>query len=109
VTHYPVCIADGRPETRWHGLRDLDAVVRIAAEGGVGLWLHGHRHHPYILAKPPQAPFPVICAGSASQIGRASYGEYVIDGQRLVGRRRVYDVATAGFRDGEGVEVNLAN
>src|SRR5262245_22025644 len=30
VTHYPVCLADGETETRWHGLRDLDAVVKVA-------------------------------------------------------------------------------
>src|SRR5947208_1427610 len=47
VTHYPVCVADGRPESRWHGLRDLAETVRVAADGGVGLWLHGHRHTPY--------------------------------------------------------------
>jgi 3',5'-cyclic AMP phosphodiesterase CpdA len=108
VTHYPVCLADGRPESRFHGLRDLDATVRIAADGGVGLWLHGHRHHPYFLAKPPNAPFPVICAGSATQMGLASYGEYTITGSKLMGRRRVYEGAIAAFRDGEDWEVELA-
>jgi 3',5'-cyclic AMP phosphodiesterase CpdA len=107
VTHYPVCLADGRPETRWHGLRDLESTVRLAADGGVGLWLHGHRHRPYVVARPPQAPFPVICCGSASQMGRAGYGEYEIDGRRLTGRRRVYDSGTAAFRESETFELNI--
>jgi 3',5'-cyclic AMP phosphodiesterase CpdA len=108
VTHYPVSLADGRPEARFHGLRDLAAAVKVAADGGVGAWLHGHRHHPYFLAQPPAAPFPVICAGSASQLGLASYGEYEIVGTRLTARRRVYDGATGRFRDGEEFEVQLA-
>src|SRR2546421_483494 len=80
VTHYPVCLADGRPEARWHGLRDLAATVRVAEDGGVGVWLHGHRHHPYFVAKPPGTPFPAVCAGSATQMGLESYGEYEIMG-----------------------------
>jgi 3',5'-cyclic AMP phosphodiesterase CpdA len=107
VTHYPVCLADGRPEARYHGLRDLHETVRVAADGGVGLWLHGHRHHPYFLARPPNAPFPVVCAGSATQMGAETYGEYEISGKRLVARRRVYDRATAAFRDGEMFEIEM--
>jgi 3',5'-cyclic AMP phosphodiesterase CpdA len=107
VTHYPVCLADGRPEPRWHGLRDLAATVAVAADGGVGLWLHGHRHHPYFVAKPPSAPFPVICAGSATQMGLESYGEYEISGVKLIARRRIYDGATGAFRDGETFELEF--
>jgi len=107
VTHYPVCLADGRPESPRHGLRDLAPTVRIAAAGGAVLWLHGHRHHPYFVPAPPQAPFPAICAGSVSHLGVASYGEYVIGPRRLAGRWRVYDAATQSFRDGEGFEIVL--
>jgi len=107
VTHYPVCLANGEPETRWHGLRDLDEVVKVTADGGIQLWLHGHRHAPYWLPRSPQAPFPVICSGSATQTGRGSYGEYTIEGEILRAVRRVYDVATGEFRDGERFEVRL--
>jgi 3',5'-cyclic AMP phosphodiesterase CpdA len=107
VTHYPVCLADGRPEARWHGLRDLAATVRVAADGGVGAWLHGHRHHPYFVAEPPGAPFPAVCAGSATQMGLESYTEYEVAERHLTGRRRIYDRATGGFRDGETFEVEL--
>jgi 3',5'-cyclic AMP phosphodiesterase CpdA len=107
VTHYPVCLADREPEPRWHGLRDLADVVKVAADGGVCLWLHGHRHVAYWKAKPPQAPFPVVCAGSATQTGRGGYGEYVIEGGYLKGLRRVYDVGSGEFRDGEAFEFEL--
>jgi 3',5'-cyclic AMP phosphodiesterase CpdA len=107
VTHYPVCLANGAPETPWHGLRDLAEVVQVAADGGVRLWLHGHRHVSYWSARPPQAPFPVICSGSATQTGRGSYGEYTIEGDRLRAVRRVFDVTTWEFRDGEKFEVGL--
>src|SRR5438270_371994 len=67
VTHYPVSLSSGRRERRTHGLRDLEEVVRVAERGGVVLWVHGHRHTPYHLTPPPLSPFPVVCAGSATQ------------------------------------------
>jgi 3',5'-cyclic AMP phosphodiesterase CpdA len=107
VTHYPVCLADGRPERRWHGLRDLEPTLRVAAEGGVVLWLHGHRHHPYHIAKSPQVPFPAVCAGSVSHHGIESYAEYTMGPRRLGGQWRVYDSATQSFRDGEAFGIDL--
>jgi 3',5'-cyclic AMP phosphodiesterase CpdA len=107
VTHYPVCLADGRPESRWHGLRDLTETVRVAADGGVVLWLHGHRHTPYFIGRTPLAPFPSVCAGSATQSGLGSYSEYSLTDRRLVALRRVYDRVGGAFRDGETFEVEL--
>src|SRR5205807_3160740 len=98
----------GRPETGWHGLRDVHAVVRVAAEGGVGLWLHGHRHGPYFRPPAADCPFPTICAGSASQRGIASHAHYVIDGRKVTARRRVFDVETGEFRDGESFDVTMS-
>jgi 3',5'-cyclic AMP phosphodiesterase CpdA len=106
VTHYPVGLADGRPERRTHGLRDLPRAVEVAQAGGVGLWLHGHRHHPYHLVS-PQTPFPVVCAGSATQSGLWGYTEYRIDGEQCQVLRRVWDPDRRAFRDGEPVELRL--
>lgn len=107
VTHYPVARADGRPVRRGRGLRDLARLVEVAARGGVGLWLHGHEHAAYQLPAGAAAPFAVVCAGSGTQTGRWSYGDYVIAGRRLAGRRRVYDPEAGGFRDGEAFELEL--
>ena len=107
VTHYPVCIADGRPEGIAHGLNDLRATIDAAAAGGVALWLHGHRHGFYWHQQPAVAPFPVICAGSATHAGLWSYGEYVIEGASLQGWRREYEPATDAFRDAERFELTL--
>jgi 3',5'-cyclic AMP phosphodiesterase CpdA len=107
VTHYPVTLSSGRRERRTHGLRDLEEVVRVADRGGVVLWVHGHRHTPYHLTPPPLAPFPVVCAGSATQHGLWSYAEYRIEGTRCQVLRRVFDPARHGFRDGESFEVRL--
>ncbi len=101
VIHYPICLADGRPESRFHGLRDLDAVLEIAHAGGVALWLHGHRHHPYAVQRPGRAAFPAICAGTATQHGIWSHGEYTITTQSLHAVRRVYDPEGHCFRDAE--------
>src|SRR5262249_8404293 len=107
VTHYPVALASGKRERRTHGLRDLHETVSVAARGGVGLWLHGHRHHAYELTDCALAPFPVICAGSATQNGLWSYGDYTIDGNHVRGVRRVFDPQGQCFRDGATFELEM--
>ena len=108
VTHYPVCIADGRREGIAHGLLDVRRTIDVAAAGGVVLWLHGHRHSFYWFQRPKFAPFPVICAGSATQNALWSYGEYVVDGDHLLGTKRVFDPLTDAFRDADRFELTLA-
>jgi len=107
VTHYPVALSSGQKERRTHGLRNLTDLVRVAARGGVCLWLHGHRHGPYCLPSPSFAPFPVICAGSATQYGLWSYNEYAIAGSRLEATRRVYAPGTRRFEDAGTFELSL--
>ncbi len=108
VTHYPVCQAGGRPERPWRSLRNLAELVRVAADGGVSLWLHGHRHGPYTLGRPHPAPFPIVCAGSATQEGRWSYGDYRIDGRHFHGLRRLFNPRERRFVDGETFDLELA-
>jgi 3',5'-cyclic AMP phosphodiesterase CpdA len=106
VIHYPICLSTGRREPRQHGLRDLDALLAVARAGGVNLWLHGHRHTPYHLQQAVGAPFPVICAGSATQQGIWSYGEYRLDEKALHAVRRTYDPDGHCFRDVETFMLN---
>ncbi len=80
VTHYPLVLDDGRPEHRWRLLRDAGSLLRIAMEGKISLWLHGHRHTGYVVPATAARPFPIICAGSATQEGRWSWNEYLFDG-----------------------------
>ena len=107
ITHYPLCLANGKREVITHGLRDVDEVVAVAAAGGVGLWLHGHRHHHYYFQTPPNAPFPVICGGSSTQSHLWSYGEYAIDGQQVHVTRRVYDPGRNCFQDAESYTLKM--
>ncbi len=108
VTHYPICRSNGRSERHSRCLRDLTRLVDVASRGGVGLWLHGHRHGPYHHANPGQAPFPVICAGSATQRGHWSYLRYTITGNRLAAVRREFDPHSGGFREAETFALDLA-
>ena len=108
VTHYPVCVKSGRSERPDHGLRNVREVVKVAAAGGVRLWLHGHRHEPYAIACPPDTPFPVVCAGSATQHGLWSYGEYTIEGTSLIGLRRIFHEENARFEDHDRFHLELA-
>ena len=107
VTHYPVCRAGGKGEDRGHALRDLSHLIDVAARGGVGLWLHGHRHDPYHHVTTALAPFPVICAGSVTQHGLWSYKQYTLAGRRLRGLRRTYDPDAGAFRDARTFELEL--
>lgn len=107
VTHYPICLADGRRERRTHGLRNRDELVRVAATGGVCLWLHGHRHGSYHLPQPGFSPFPAVCAGSATQSGRWSYYDYTLDGFHLRAIRREFTPARETFEDRESFELDL--
>jgi hypothetical protein len=95
------------PEKLFHGLRDLERLVSVAQRGGVVLWLHGHRHHPYHHRHSYRTPFPVICAGSATQHGAWSYSDYTITGSHLHALQRVYDEASECFRDGGTFELDL--
>jgi 3',5'-cyclic AMP phosphodiesterase CpdA len=107
VTHYPVCLATGKPEHRTHCLRNLHELVEVAREGGVGLWLHGHRHDAYEHPRTEWTPFPVICAGSTTQSGHWSYGDYTITGSRLQGVRCIFDLETGQFREAVTFELEI--
>jgi 3',5'-cyclic AMP phosphodiesterase CpdA len=107
VTHYPVALPGGQRERRVRDLRDLEDLLAIAAAGGVGLWLHGHRHNAYHHSAAELAPFPVICAGSATQTGLWSYGDYSIGDGRLIGRQRIFDPQQNQFREGRSFELEL--
>jgi 3',5'-cyclic AMP phosphodiesterase CpdA len=107
VTHYPVRLDNGKPEWRTRRLRDLEKLVRVAEEGGVALWMHGHRHHAYHHKAGNGLPFAVICSGSATQTGRWSYGEYTIQGNILVARRRLYSPADNLFIPGDSFTLEL--
>jgi 3',5'-cyclic AMP phosphodiesterase CpdA len=107
VTHYPVGLADGRPERSSHGLHDLNDLVAACRRGGIGLWLHGHRHHDYYLPATEQVPFPVICAGSATQRNVWSYKDYTLNDHHLTVATRVFDSELNRFCDGAGYELEL--
>jgi 3',5'-cyclic AMP phosphodiesterase CpdA len=107
VIHYPICLSTGLPEGRFHALRDLDAMLRVARAGGVNLWLHGHRHTPYYFQQPAGVPFPVICAGTATQYGIWSYNEYAIQADVLQAMRRTYDPEGRCFRAVETFTLKL--
>ncbi|MCX7699361.1 MAG: metallophosphoesterase [Gemmataceae bacterium] len=107
VTHYPLARSRGQRERLFHGLRDWREMIRIAAEGGVSLWLHGHIHKPFVLHAERVAPFPVICVGSGTQTHVWTYNEYLITGHRLAMTRRRYSLSEDAFHDQDVLELDL--
>jgi 3',5'-cyclic AMP phosphodiesterase CpdA len=107
VSHYPILTQKRIPEPRWHRLRNWRRVRDIAADCGVSLWLHGHRHVWYVLPAGDHQPFASICSGSGTQTKRWGYHEYAIDGWKLAGRRRVFDPRSVTFQDVDSFELEL--
>jgi 3',5'-cyclic AMP phosphodiesterase CpdA len=107
VSHYPLLMQGHRREPRWHRLRDWARVRDTAAECGVSLWLHGHRHHWYFLPPAPNLPFPTICTGSSTQTGRWGYHDYTVTDRKLTAVRRVYDPGAGAFADADRFELDL--
>lgn len=107
VTHYPLRRADGKVERRSHRLLDHRRVLAGIRDLGISLWLHGHIHAPFVLPASADIPFPVICAGSATQTGRWAHNEYEIDGTSLRGRRKIFDPDTGGFQEAARFELEL--
>jgi 3',5'-cyclic AMP phosphodiesterase CpdA len=107
VTHYPLCLPDGKPERRHHGLRNLADLLAVAQRGRICLWLHGHQHRPYCLTDPAQVPMPIICTGSATQTGLWSHHEYTLEDGRFQALRRTYDPQTKSFRQAESFAIQL--
>jgi 3',5'-cyclic AMP phosphodiesterase CpdA len=108
VTHYPITRPGGEPERSDHRLRNLADLVRVASEGKVALWLHGHQHIQYAFYNPAKAPIPTSCAGSLTQTGKWSFYEYQIDQERLRAQEKTYSADSRGFQEEEGFELRLA-
>ncbi|MFW6088192.1 MAG: metallophosphoesterase family protein [Gemmatimonadota bacterium] len=69
MTHYAPCRSDGSPDTREHGLRNVDAFLGAASSIERGALLCGHVHEMF---RVEIAAFrgEVFCAGSATYRGR---------------------------------------
>lgn len=108
VTHYPLYLADGTPEKRWRRMRDWRSFQNLLIENHVALSLHGHRHVGYILEpQVPDQPFPIICAGSATQFGKWAWNEYTIQDLKLSMIRRTWDPSTERFVESEQHNLQL--
>ncbi|HYH69535.1 MAG TPA: metallophosphoesterase [Urbifossiella sp.] len=107
VSHYPLLTRGRHPEARWHRLLDWAEARDAAAACGVGLWLHGHKHAWYVLEAGENQPFHSVCVGSTCQEKLWGYHEYEIDGTRLRGLRRVFDLSAGEFVDADRFELEL--
>lgn len=108
VTHYPLYLSDGKPEHRWRLMRDWQPFRDLLIEQRISLWLHGHRHVGYVVEpNPADHPFPIICAGSATQLGKWSWNEYQIAGLKLSMTRRSWDPNEGRFAESSFVDMIL--
>lgn len=101
--HYALLRADGRPDRKSHGIRDLDELLAVidADTARVDMVLHGHIHRSYTVSS---ARRPLICAGSATDLYlRCGYNVYDIDLESRTFRtsRRSWDTERRGYVAGE--------
>ncbi len=107
MTHYPILRASGKREVKIRALRDLEDLLEVARHGGIGLWLHGHRHNTYFHPPSGEVPFPVICAGSATQSGLWSYSDYTVTEHTLQATQRIFQPRLGRFEDGGKFDLEL--
>ena len=107
VIHYPLCMANGKPEPWVRRLRDWKRVAEVAKKIGIVAWLCGHRHAGYVVGPAPGLPFPVICVGSATQRNRWAYNSYTFTEELLTIRRRIFSPDENDYTDGGTSEVPL--
>jgi 3',5'-cyclic AMP phosphodiesterase CpdA len=72
LTHYAPCRADGSPDSREHGLENVDQVVAAAGRIERGAWLCGHIHTTF-WQELPGFSGDIFCAGSATLEGREGF------------------------------------
>lgn len=72
LTHYAPCRADGSPDSREHGLENVDEVIAAARGIERGAWLCGHIHTTF-RQELPGFSGDVFCAGSATLDGREGF------------------------------------
>lgn len=97
VTHYPLALADGKPEHRHRRLRDLSDLLAVAQQFGVQLWLHGHRHNAYVVPAQPDRTVAALCVGSGTMHDHWSYGEYLFNNEELTVKQYTYQPETSRF------------
>ena len=107
VTHYPVTLANGKPERRHRRLRDLRDLLNLAHQYDVKLWLHGHRHHAYAVEATQQLPITALCVGSGTMHNHWSYGEYLIDDHRMTVKQYTFQPETSRFAMTQEKTLNL--
>jgi 3',5'-cyclic AMP phosphodiesterase CpdA len=72
MTHYAPCRADGSPDTREHGLDNVDALLEAAAGIERGAYLCGHIHTTF-RQRIEGFVGEVFCAGSSTLAGREGF------------------------------------
>jgi len=107
LVHYPLRKATGMLEGPLRRLKDHQEMLELARDCQVQLWLHGHIHTPFVRGACDAVPFPMICAGSATQTHRWSYHRYQVEADRLIGTRWTYHLGLGDFVESDRFSLKL--
>jgi 3',5'-cyclic AMP phosphodiesterase CpdA len=105
--HYGLRRRDRSPDTHRHGLRDAEAVLRIAEEAGVSLVIHGHLHGRFVFSSGTVSVPAIADPGSLTAAsGPRAYHVYHVGSESIELEARRYDASSGQFvawPDGPGV------
>lgn len=96
--HYGPLRANGRPDTRLHGLRDGRRFLEIVDAAGVDLVVHGHLHGRFLLPRASRRAVTITTPGSLTHIAHdRAYHIYHLRGDDLHLEARRYDEDSQTF------------
>lgn len=72
ITHYAPLLADGRHDSRLHGLTNTEPFLASCGQFRRAIILCGHVHRCYHVTV-PDTGLPIFCAGSATMVKRESF------------------------------------
>ncbi|WP_456431745.1 metallophosphoesterase family protein [Nitratifractor sp.] len=99
ATHYAARLADGRPDTPNHGLRNADELLDACRSIEKGAILNGHIHRCYRIDLSSEGlAIPLYCAGSVTMEGRECFWLFDMHPDRLEVHRGSYDTQAREYR-----------
>ncbi len=99
ITHYAARLANGRPDTPNHGLRNADTFLQACRGIKKGAILNGHIHRCYRTdLRGEGLSVDLFCAGSATMQGRECFWLFDVTPTQLLVHRGLYDPKRKEYR-----------
>ncbi len=97
--HYAPFRANGRPDSRRHGLRDGREFLDLVDRAKVDLVVHGHLHDRFVLPRATTRTVPIVNPGSMTfSVGEKAYHVYQISEGQIRLQARRFEESSCSFQ-----------